>query len=1302
MDNHRPVDGPRARGPSDGTMGGVRVMVTVAGSQTARCLVVDAPEGATTADLHARLGTDAPPGGRAGPLRHGYAVDAPVGGVTAGPAAVRVVVVAGPDAGGSVALPPGHRVTVGRASGCDLTVRDATLSREHVRVHHERSGVVVEDLGSTNGLHWDPDPAAGTAPEPPTSLRRARRTPCGPPPAATPWPAGAALRVGATQLVLVVDPPVPAAGREDDGRLLITPWPRPRRPRRTVRLSLPAAPQPREVRAPSPWVWGLPLAASVAVAAVLRMPLVLLFGLMAPAMVLGHHLGERRSARLDHRAALRQHRVRLRECRAAAARAMAHDLSLLREEHPGLLAPVTALLPWPTTRLWSRTGEPPVVVVGEGRVPAGVEVDGEALHHDDAPVILDLSDPVAVVGPPRLRSALVRGWVLQLACGLPPSQLAFVVDPAAPPPAEWDLLAWLPHTRPTTPAASEEVRIAWGRPDGLLLVDTPQEAPAGTVQIVVQDATTAELRRPGQPDVPFRPTSVALPLARSLARALGALDHRAPSQTAARGPVPLGELLPWPTTTAQVHAGWSGGVPRLDVPIGLADDGEPLTVDLARDGPHALVAGTTGSGKSELLRTLITALALRNSPMTLSLLLIDYKGGSSLGECASFPHTTGLVTDLDPHLAERVLVSLRAELRRRETLLARAGARDVRDLVDPELPRLLVVIDEFRVLAEELPEFLDALVRLAAVGRSLGVHLVLATQRPGGVVSADLRANVNLRIALRVRDRSDSLDVLEVPDAAALPEGQPGRGLLRTGSGSPRGLRVAPAAGCRRRPAESGWRVEEVDGPWTGWLRLQAGDPVETVDSDLGALPGLFRRAVKEDARRPPRVWEPPLAETVPSAAHPGAWAVADRPDRQRHEPVRWDLGGHLAVAGSARSGRTTAARALLAAAGPAWLYVLDTGRGLEGTEAARHPGLRAWVGPEDPAHAVRVLEVVNGLVDSRTARGRSQDLVPVVLLVDGWDRFVEAYGDVAHGRARDLALRVLKDGAGAGVVALLTGDRSVLIGAVSSAVPETWALRLNDPGDLAVAGLHPRQVPAHQPPGRAVRTRDGLVAQVLLPDCDRASTDPPPGPAPPRVVSLPATLPDLPRVPSPGVVPAWAVGGDEAGAVRLPPGPLLVLGPPGSGVTTTLASVGRHLGEVTHVDSARLADAEVVRSALVSFTGTVVVDEAHLLTGSEVEEVVLGWAERHGGRLVVGADLEAAGSLFRGLVPQVARHRRGVVLQPGSPADGALLGVRLPTADRRVPGRGVLVDRGRCTRVQVLPVSPRVRPRPPPSPADP
>ncbi len=166
-----------------------------------------------------------------------------------------------------------------------------------------------------------------------------------------------------------------------------------------------------------------------------------------------------------------------------------------------------------------------------------------------------------------------------------------------------------------------------------------------------------------------------------------------------------------------------------------------------------LVGGTTGSGKSELLQALVTGLAVTNRPDELGFVLVDYKGGSAFSDCARLPHTVGLVTDLDAHLTARALTSLDAEMKRRERLFAQASAPRTstttaaaasvcREL--PPLARLVIVVDEFKALADEFPDFIDGLVRVAALGRSLGLHLVLATQRPAGIVSADMRANVAL------------------------------------------------------------------------------------------------------------------------------------------------------------------------------------------------------------------------------------------------------------------------------------------------------------------------------------------------------------------------------------------------------------------------------------------------------------------------------------------------------------------------------------------------------------------------------
>src|SRR5664280_369790 len=215
-------------------------------------------------------------------------------------------------------------------------------------------------------------------------------------------------------------------------------------------------------------------------------------------------------------------------------------------------------------------------------------------------------------------------------------------------------------------------------------------------------------------------------------------------------------------------------------------------VDLAADGPHMLVAGTTGSGKSELLRSMVASLVAGNRPDQLSLLLIDYKGGAAFGPCVALPHTVGVVTDLDAAETERALTSLHAELRRRERLLRAAGVTDSdayrravpeRDLAT--LPRLVIIVDEFATLSKELPDLVDGLVGVAQRGRSLGVHLVLATQRPEGVVRADIRANTNLRVCLAVTRAAESLDVLETPAAATIPRGIPGRAFLRAGPDAP-------------------------------------------------------------------------------------------------------------------------------------------------------------------------------------------------------------------------------------------------------------------------------------------------------------------------------------------------------------------------------------------------------------------------------------------------------------------------------------------------------------------------------------
>lgn len=222
----------------------------------------------------------------------------------------------------------------------------------------------------------------------------------------------------------------------------------------------------------------------------------------------------------------------------------------------------------------------------------------------------------------------------------------------------------------------------------------------------------------------------------------------------------------------------------LAAPIGVDASG-PLVLDLVADGPHALLAGATGSGKSEALLAWISAMAALHPPSEVRFVLFDHKGGSAFAPLRGLPHVDRVLTDLAEEATGRALRALSALLARRERDLAALAlpdyetwARRHREGARPAPPpRIVVVIDEFRVLAESHGAGVAALVRLAAQGRSLGLHLIVSTQRPGGAVSQEMRANIDLRIALRCLSPADSIDVLSEPGAASLPR-RPGRALI--------------------------------------------------------------------------------------------------------------------------------------------------------------------------------------------------------------------------------------------------------------------------------------------------------------------------------------------------------------------------------------------------------------------------------------------------------------------------------------------------------------------------------------------
>ncbi len=947
------------------------------------------------------------------------------------------------------------------------------------------------------------------------------------------------------------------------------------------------------------------------------------------------------------------------------------------------------------------------------------------------PLGLDLAQHPTVVlaGPVSSRSALASSIVGQLAVRLPPSRLR--VEVIGEPDQALDWIGRLPHHRrgladllagscapagahaPAPPGPSGGDARSWAVlvvPDGrradprvgrlladpasdpddpvhrrdqqvvlLLLADHPDDLACPDAAVVrLADDERAPARLLVHADrTTFVPDLPCPGWAEEVSRSLAALAEEA--QTGGHLPetVRLTDLL-GPFGADRTVARWqrrrSGAAP---VGLVLDEHGDvgAWSLDLAADGPHLLAAGTTGSGKSELLVTLVAALAATSHPADLALMLIDYKGGSAFAGCADLPHVAGLVTDLDPHLAQRALGGLRAELRRREQLLAAHGVPDHRAwCVDPGrahlMPRLVVVVDEFRVLGEELPDFVQGLVRVATVGRSLGVHLVLATQRPAGAVSADLRANVNLCVCLRVQSRADSMDVLDAAEAASLPVHLPGRAVVRTGGGALRQVQVATV----NVPPTPATRTEVVPAGTP-----PPSPPVGSGRTDLQALVEACRQAARTLAVPPARPpWPPPLPATVtlgelPRPVTPGLRiGLVDDPEGQRVDCLTWDAGvdGHLCVIGGPRSGRSTVLATLADSGrdGGRDVYLVTAARSRAAVREGGHVG--AVVAAEDHDRVLRLLTILG----SPAAR-------PRLLLVDDWDTVLTGWALGAQGQACLDALVLLLRHPGEVAVAL-AGGRSLLAGAVAGLLPHRLVLPGADQTESVLAGVPPADARITPRPGRAVLLgRAGVRhVQVALPGADG---DTGPGAAParcaPTVLELPCrlTAAELADHPGPRTGARLGLGLSATGGlevVGVPAVPvLLVLGAAGSG----RSSAARHLAQAVCGAGEPTGPGSRVR----------IVDE--LLDLPEEDEQELMSLLSHPGppdvlRLVVVAQAGDLLSGYRPLLTQLRRHRSGLLLGPIGPGEAEALGLRRAPSSAGPPGRALLVHRGRARLVQL------------------
>ncbi|MFC5822588.1 FtsK/SpoIIIE domain-containing protein, partial [Nonomuraea insulae] len=749
-------------------------------------------------------------------------------------AAGAIRVFAGPDAGRVVWLSPGSHV-IGREWTDISLLRDQKVSRQHARVDVSWTGeATVVDLGSRNGTLVDEMAVRG-----PAVLR----------------PDGV-LQVGDDRLRWA---PLPSARlrttRSRDGRVDFDRAFSPAPAAPAARITMPRNEVPQRNIAVALLSSLLPLPISIAMAILLKSPYFLLFGILTPITFFGTQWVEGRQRKKKEREfdqrkgetseRIRQHVVHEQWLRHVVAPDEVDLTFAATHEGPGL---------WPRN---ADSPDGLTLRVGVADEPATITFDGEPWPDfvppllRGVPVTVDLREigVLGVIGPPDPVDGLLRWLLVQLGTLRAPDELRLIVITAS----TGEHLAWtrwLPHLNVEAPVpclvgntpqtrterieelkdlVTERLKVRDRRfgEDVVVILDGARalrdipgmkevlrEGPSVGVYVICADQRSLnECRgvceldgagmqltrgRQGLP-VAVQPESLGAQAAERIARALAPMRDRltlARAESVIPSAVRLLDVLDLTAPTAEaVLTRWAADPgPTTKVCVG-ADGTGPVAVDLAADGPHTMLGGATGAGKSILLQTLVTSLLLANRPDELNLVLVDFKGGSAFLPFEHCPHVVGLIRStgdtaadvFDESAARRVLASVRAEVRRREAILARYGGEiDVYWHAGGRLPRLVMVFDEFARVLETSPDFLRELVNVAAKGRSLGMHLVLATQSLQGKLSPELKNNISLRITLRQNEPSDSTEVLGVPDAATIPSRLRGRGMIMRVGGEQR------------------------------------------------------------------------------------------------------------------------------------------------------------------------------------------------------------------------------------------------------------------------------------------------------------------------------------------------------------------------------------------------------------------------------------------------------------------------------------------------------------------------------------
>jgi len=572
----------------------------------------------------------------------------------------------------------------------------------------------------------------------------------------------------------------------------------------------------------------------------------------------------------------------------------------------------------------------------------------------------------------------------------------------------------------------------------------------------------------------------------------------------------------------------------LRVPVGVGTSGAAVMLDLKEPaksgmGPHGLVVGATGSGKSEMLRTLVTSLVIAHPPERLALMLVDFKGGTTFAPMRGLPHVAGMLTNLegDLTLVDRMREALGGELRRRQEVLAAAGelaniyeyqAVEAKRGLDP-MPHLLVIIDEFSELLGAKPEMAELFAGIGRIGRALGVHLLLATQRLETGRIRGLESHLSYRIALRTFTDAESREAIGGVDAYHLPP-EPGAGILKVDTTVFERFRAAMVSGRYTPPGEAPKTIVPVV-PFTALPTVDAlvrpVIPAPVVKADERTVLDIAVERIRA-ARRPVTrpVWLSPLPEALPldrvldlagEAPLTAVLGLVDDPAGQRQPALEWDFtgaGGNLLVAGAPQSGKSTLLRTLICsmalryAPGEVAFYAIDFGGG----SLAALQDLPHVAGVATRAEPERIGRTVAELADALAAReelfrsrgfdspaalrqARAAGTVPpdvagdIFLVIDGWAGFREE-NEPLEQRIAEIAARGLTYGVH--VVLSVTQTMQVRM-RMQPAFGGRVELRLNDAFDSAFDRRAQQALDA-KTPGRGL-VAGGLCFHAALPRID-------------------------------------------------------------------------------------------------------------------------------------------------------------------------------------------------------------------------